>query len=90
MSSPMRRWAQASDRQSLGALNTGIAGKIGVLDKNTQIPIRTRGPMGDTKTEIDMGLFMKETGENLIKTPGKLIEKGIGDLLKDIGPKPKK
>lgn len=72
-----------------GSLNTGLAGKLGVLDKATPVPIVTRGSLDNPKTEIDFGLFVKERGDQLLKQPEKLIENVIGDLLKPRNP-PKK
>lgn len=66
--------------KALGKLSTGIPGKLGVLDQMTQIPISTKGPMGATKTELDLGLFMKETGDRILKSPENLINT-IGDLI---------
>lgn len=79
--------------KAVGSIDTGIAGKLGVLDKMTLVPIRTRGSFENQKTEIDVNLFVKETGDKLLKDPGKLIEKGLDDALKglfDKKPKPKK
>lgn len=65
-----------------GSLNTGLAGKIGVLDKNTLVPIVTRGSLDNPKTEIDIGLFVKERGDQLLKQPEKIIDNALKDLLK--------
>lgn len=75
--------------KALGQLNTGgIAGKLGLIDQNTGVPITTRGSLDSPKTELDVGLFFKETGDKLLSDPGKLIEKGLGDLLKPKSPPP--
>lgn len=74
--------------KALGKLSTGIPGKLGVLDQMTQIPISTKGPMGATKTELDLGLFMKETGDRILKSPENLINT-IGDLIGGNKNKPK-
>ncbi len=60
--------------KALGQLNTGIAGKLGLFDKLTMVPITTKGPIDGAKTELDLGLFAKEQGDKLLKEPGKLIE----------------
>lgn len=70
--------------RALGGLNTGLAGRIGVLDRNTLVPITTKGSLDNPKTELDLGLFFKERGEELTKQPEKIIGNIIGDLL---GPK---
>ena len=54
--------------------------KIDIIDRNTLVPITTKGSLDNPKTELDLGLFMKETGDRLLKEPGKILE-GIGDLL---------
>lgn len=63
--------------EAAGLLNTGIAGKIGILDRNTMVPITTKGSLDKPQTGVDVGLFMKETGENIFKTPGNLLDKII-------------
>jgi hypothetical protein len=73
-----------------GGLNTGIAGKLGVLDKNTQVPISTTGSLDNPTTKLDLARFAKEAGDRLLKEPGKLIEKGLDDALKNLFDKPKK
>lgn len=72
-----------------GSLNTGLAGRLGVLDQATPVPIVTRGSLDNPKTEIDLGLFVKERGDQLLKQPEKIINDVIGDLLKPKNP-PKK
>lgn len=66
--------------EAMGPLNTGLGGKLGILDRNTLVPITTKGPMDKPSTGIDVGMFLEETGSNILQTPGKLLE-GIGDLL---------
>lgn len=61
--------------EAAGVLNTGLAGKIGILDRSTMVPITTKGSLDGPQTNIDIGLFMKETGENILKTPGNLLDK---------------
>jgi hypothetical protein len=69
--------------KALGQLNTGIAGKLGLFDKLTMVPITTKGPLDSPKTELDLGLFAKEQADKLLKDPGKLI----GDVLDLFGKK---
>lgn len=73
--------------EALGAFKLGFGGNLNVVDRNTLVPITTKGSLDNPKTQLDMGLFMKETGDRLIKDPGKIIGDVLGDLLK---PKPKK
>jgi hypothetical protein len=73
--------------EALGAFKVGFGGNLNVIDRNTLVPITTKGSLDNPKTQLDMGLFMKETGDRLIKDPGKIIGDVLGDLLK---PKPKK
>ncbi len=73
--------------KALGQLNSGIAGKLGLFDKLTMVPITTKGPLDNSKTELDLGLFAKEQADKLVKDPAKLIgnvldlfnKKGGGD-----------
>ena len=59
--------------KALGQLNTGIAGKLGIFDKLTMVPITTKGPIDNATTELDLGLFAKEQAQALTKDPAKLI-----------------
>lgn len=55
------------------------------VDRMTLVPIRTRGPLGQARSEVDAQLFFQEQGKNLIQTPGKAVEnifKGVEDILK--------
>ncbi|HVU65305.1 MAG TPA: hypothetical protein VHC70_15090 [Phycisphaerales bacterium] len=74
--------------KAVGDLNTGIAGKLGLFDKSTMVPITTKGPLGQTKTEIDFGLFAKEQADKLLKNPGKILGDVLGDVLNKGKPKP--
>jgi hypothetical protein len=71
----------ALSQKALGSFDPGIAGKLGVLDKNTLIPITTRGSLENPKTEINAGLFMQETGDRLLKDPAKTIGNILDDVL---------
>lgn len=80
--------------EAAGGLTKGLTPKIGqilpgVIDRLTLVPIRTHGSLDGPKTEVDVELFFKETGENLLKSPGKLIEGVTGGKLEDLL-KPKK
>lgn len=66
--------------EAMGPIKLGLGGKLDVLDRTTLVPITTKGSMDKPSTGVDVGLFLQETGNNLLNTPGKLIE-GIGDLL---------
>ncbi len=63
--------------EAAGLFNTGLAGKIGILDRTTMVPITTKGSIDNPQTAPDIGLFMKETGENIFKAPGNLLDKII-------------
>ena len=45
------------------------------------VPITTKGPLDNPKTELDLGLFAKEQANKLAKDPGKLIGNVLDDLL---------
>lgn len=73
--------------EALGAFKVGFGGNMNLIDRNTLVPITTKGSLDNPKTGLDMGLFAKETGDKLLKEPGKIIGNVLDDLLK---PKPKK
>lgn len=66
--------------EAMGPIKLGLGGKLDVLDRTTLVPITTKGSMDKPSTGVDVGLFLQETGNNLLNSPGRLIE-GIGDLL---------
>lgn len=75
--------------EAAGLFNTGLGGILGgavnPIEKLTMLPWRTSGTAGGKlETKPDLQLFIKTTGQNLIKEPGKLIEKGLGDVLKNL------
>ncbi len=75
--------------EAAGLFNTGLGGLLGgsvkPIETLTMLPWRTSGTAGGKlETKPDLQLFVKTTGQNLIKEPGKLIEKGLGDILKGL------
>jgi hypothetical protein len=60
--------------EAAGKLNLGLAGKLGIFDRNVMVPITSKGSLDNPETKIDVELFLKETGENIIKSPGNLID----------------
>ncbi|MBY0308064.1 MAG: hypothetical protein K2Q09_04915, partial [Phycisphaerales bacterium] len=76
----------------VGNLNSTVGGFLGKLVPNaverfTEIPVRTEGPMGQTTTAYAPQLVLEEgksvlndIGRGLVGAPGDII-KGIGDLL---------
>jgi hypothetical protein len=72
--------------EAAGHLSTNLAGRLGRvlpggIDRATLVPIRTRGDLGSPKTEIDLELFFREFGENLLRAPGNIIDQiGRGAL----------
>jgi hypothetical protein len=72
--------------EAAGLFNTGIAGKLGAIDRNTLMPITTKGTLKKHKTEVDLPRFLKETGGNIVDQPGKIID----DILNIGKKKPKK
>lgn len=73
--------------QAAGRFNTGLGTLLGgatpQLEIASMLPFRTRGPMDNPRTEPDLKLFAETTVKSL--SPEKLIEKGLGDLLKGLG-----
>lgn len=75
--------------EAAGLFNTGLGGLLGgsvkPIERLTMLPWRTSGTVGgELDTKPDLQLFIKTTGQNLIKEPGKLIEGGLQDLLKNL------
>ncbi|MBX3318171.1 MAG: hypothetical protein KF902_15040 [Phycisphaeraceae bacterium] len=75
--------------EAAGLFNTGLGGLLGgsvkPIERLTMLPWRTSGTVGGKlDTKPDLQLFLKTTGQNLIKEPGKLIEGGLQDLLKNL------
>ena len=66
--------------EAMGPLNTGLGGKLNVLDRNTLVPITIKGSMDNPTGGVDVGLFLQETGKGIFDKPGEILE-GIGDLL---------
>ena len=66
--------------EAMGPIRLGLGGRLDILDRTTMVPITIKGDMNNPGAMIDVPMFLQETGSNLIKTPGRIIE-GIGDLL---------
>ncbi len=70
----------ALSEEALGKIRIGIPGKFDIIDRNTLVPITTKGSLDNPRTELDLGLFFQELGEklfnpeNLLKEPGKILE----------------
>lgn len=64
--------------EALGPIKLGLGGKVDVINRNTMVPITTRGSLEGPKTEIDIGAFLKEVGGNVISGPGGLLEDLLG------------
>ncbi len=62
-----------------GSFDTGIAGELGVLDRNTLVPIRVRGSTTSPSVQPDLGLFLEERTESLLENPGSLLDEVLGD-----------
>lgn len=73
----------ALSEEALGSLKLGIGGKIDLIDRATMVPITTKGPLDNPKTELDVGLFLKELGDKILKTPGDIL-KQPGKILDDL------
>lgn len=77
----------------IGALTDKAIGKLGApitgrLNELLQVPFTTKGSMDDPQRVYpDVGLFLKEAGQNIIKDPGKIIGDVIGDVFKPKEPK---
>lgn len=67
--------------EALGPIKLGLGGTTNIIDRNTLVPITTRGSIDNPKTEIDAGEFLKGIGKSLIQDPAEGIGKTIGDLL---------
>jgi hypothetical protein len=72
----------ALTEEALGQIRLGV-GNLDIVDKNTMVPITTKGSLGNPKTELDIGLFIKELGGKLLKAPGDLL-KEPGKILDDL------
>jgi hypothetical protein len=75
--------------EAAGLFNTGLGGLLGgavnPIEKLTMLPWRTSGTAGGSlSTKPDLQLFIKSTGQNLIKEPGKIIEGGLQEILKGL------
>lgn len=75
--------------EAAGLFNTGLGGILGgsikPIERLTMLPWRTTGTAGGSvSTKPDLELFLKSTGQNLIKEPGKLIEGGLNEILKGL------
>jgi hypothetical protein len=66
--------------EAMGPIKLGLGGRLDILDRTTMVPITIKGSMDKPSAGVDAGLFLQETGNNLLQSPGRLIE-GIGDLL---------
>jgi hypothetical protein len=77
----------------IGALTDKAIGKLGApitgrLNEVLQVPFTTKGSMDDPQRLYpDVGLFLKEAGQSIIKDPGKIIGDVIGDVFKPKEPK---
>ncbi|MCC6323140.1 MAG: hypothetical protein IT438_17080 [Phycisphaerales bacterium] len=60
--------------EAVGKLRVGIPGGIEIIDKATMVPITTKGSMDNPKTELDIGLFIKELGDKILKAPGDILK----------------
>ncbi|HYE02994.1 MAG TPA: hypothetical protein VD963_07140 [Phycisphaerales bacterium] len=68
-----------------GALNTNLSRVLpGAVDRATMVPIRTRGAIGATTTNVDMELFVREAGQGLIQSPEKAIDELLKGPIQDI------
>lgn len=75
--------------EAAGLFNTGLGGLLGgavnPIEKLTMLPWRTSGTAGGSlSTKPDLQLFIKSTGQNLIKEPGKILEGGLNEILKGL------
>lgn len=66
----------ALSQKAIGRMNRDLTARLSGIDKLTQIPIVTKGPLDNPSTEPDFGLMLKET----ISNPGKLID-AIGNII---------
>ncbi|MBS0196304.1 MAG: hypothetical protein JSR77_06055 [Planctomycetes bacterium] len=76
--------------KAAGQLNLGAGSAItkilpGAIESLTQIPFRTKGPMGAAKTNVDPEMLAKNLGKTL--NPERIIKDNLGDLLKKSVPK---
>jgi hypothetical protein len=51
------------------------------IKQATMVPFRTQGTFDNNRTELDMELFIKETGNSLLNPDG-LLKDGLRDLFK--------
>ena len=75
--------------EAAGLFNTGLGGLLGgsvkPIEKLTMLPWRTSGTAGGSiSTKPDLELFIKSTGQNLIREPGKILEGGLNEILKNL------
>lgn len=66
--------------EAMGPIKLGLGGRLDILDRNTLVPITTRGSIDRPSTMVDGELFLRETAGNILQQPGRLLE-GIGDIL---------
>jgi len=71
-----------------GALSTNLAGVLGALpggiDRATMVPLRTRGSLSNPQTKVDADLFVKQFGETLLNTPGRILDDVLRGRLEDL------
>ena len=67
--------------EALGPIKTGLTGKLDIINRNTLVPITTKGPIDNPSTGIDADAFLKEIGKNVIQQPAETIGNVLGDLL---------
>ncbi|MBX3385728.1 MAG: hypothetical protein KF768_04075 [Phycisphaeraceae bacterium] len=66
--------------EALGPIRLGLAGRIDLIDRNTLVPITTRGSLDNPRTSIDAETFIKDIGSSLIKNPLENIGGALDDL----------
>lgn len=66
--------------EATGPISLGIGGKLDLINRNTLVPITTKGSLDNPSTGIDAEAFLKGIGDSLIKNPAE----GIGKTLEDI------
>ena len=73
----------------VGEINKAIGGVLGAVTPDvgelTLIPIRTSGTMDSPRTGLDVKLLLENVAKQL--SPDQLLKRGLGELLKRVGPK---
>ena len=71
--------------ETISALGGNLLGNVGILDRNTLVPIKISGSLDKPKAEPDAETFVKENAAKLVPDPKKFLEdpkKALEELFK--------